>query len=198
MPFDALLAPPEPRTLAQALEARGIVAVGLAALAAHKEAQLARHQPSFWYRHEAWLPIVLVGSVGCMAASGGLTRGGTALATWCPTLLWMASLALLIVFGVFRVQAGAYWRESSISIAHLGWLGVPAEIAATARLLQRDLPAAELVLGELVQQEVVLDPYLMAVWDNELVCLGIWDEAGVIAGADGIRPHRARGSAAPA
>lgn len=185
MPFDALLAPPEPRTLAQTLEDRGIVAVSLAELAAHKQAQLARHQPSFWYRHEAWLPIVLVGSVGCMAACGGLTRGGAALQTWCPTLLWMGSLALLIVFGVFRVQAGAYWRESSVSVAHLGWLAVPAEIAATARLLQRDLPEVELALGELVQQEVVLDPYLMAVRNNEIACLGIWDEAGVIACAGG-------------
>lgn len=186
MPFDALLAPPEPRTLAQALEARGIAAVGLAELAAHKEAQLARHQPSFWYRHEAWLPIVLVGSVGCMAASGGLTRGSAGAQAWCPTLLWMASLALLIVFGVFRVQAGAHWRESGVAVAQLARLAVPAEIAAVARLLLRDLPEAGLVLGELVRQEVVVDPYLLAVWDNEVVCLGIWDEGGVIAGADGL------------
>jgi hypothetical protein len=184
VPFDALLAPPEPTTLAQALDDRCIVPIGLASLAAHKQAQLARYQPSFWHRHEAWLPIALIGSVGCMAANGGLTRGMVAdasLAAWCPTLIWMSSFALLIVFGVFRVRAGAYWQERSVPVEHLNRLGVPGDIAATARVLHRELPGSDLILGELVQQEVVLDPYLVLLHNNEMACLGIWDDTGVIA-----------------
>jgi hypothetical protein len=184
VPFDALLAPPEPGTLAQALDDRCIVPIDLASLAAHKHAQLARYQPSFWQRNEAWLPIALVGSIGCMAASGGLTRGmaaGTSLLGWCPTLIWMSSFALLIVFGVFRVRAGAYWQERPVPVEDLTRLGIPRDIAATAKLLHGDLPGSELVLGELMQQQVVVDPYLMVVCHDEVACLGIWDETGVIA-----------------
>jgi hypothetical protein len=184
VPFDALVAPPEPKTLAQALDDRCIAPIGWANLAAHKQAQLARYQPSFWQRHEAWLPIALVGSVGCMAASGGLTHrivAETSLLSWCPTLIWMGSFALLIVFGVFRVRAGAHWQERNVPLEDLGGLGVPEDIASTASRLHRDVPGSELVLGELIQQEVVLDPYLILVCDTEMVCLGIWDDAGVIA-----------------
>jgi len=187
VPFDALLAPSEPSTLAQALDDRCIVPIDPARLAAHKQAQLARYQPSFWHRHEAWLPIALVGSVGCMAASGGLTHGIAAdasLLAWSPTLIWMGSFALLIVFGVFRVRAGAHWRERVVPVEHLNRLGVPREIAATVRLLHRDLPESELILGELVQQQVVLDPYLVVICNDEMACLGIWDDDGVIACAD--------------
>jgi hypothetical protein len=184
VPFDALLAPTEPRTLAQALDDRCIVPIDLASLAAHKQAQLARYQPSFWQRHEAWLPIALVGSIGCMAASGGLTHGiaaGASLLAWSPALIWMSSFALLIVFGVFRVRAGAHWQERTVPVEHLNRLGVPRDIAATAKLLHRELPGSELILGELVQQEVVLDPYLIVMCHDEMACLGIWDDTGVIA-----------------
>ena len=184
MPFDALLAPPEPRTLGQALDDRCIVPIGWANLAAHKQAQLARAQPSFWQRHEAWLPIALVGSVGCMAASGGLTHGimaGPSLVTWTPTLIWMGSFALLIVFGVFRVRAGASWQERDVPVDDLDLLGVPAEVAATARALHRDLPGSALILGELIEEAVVLDPYLILACDNEMASLGIWDDQRVIA-----------------
>jgi hypothetical protein len=187
MPFDALPAPPEPRTLAQVLDDRRIVPVGWSSLAAHNQAQLARYQPSFWQRHEAWLPIALVGSVGCMAAGGGLTHqieAATSLLSWSPTLIWMGSFALLIVFGVFRVHPGAYWQERIVPVEDLDRLGVPTEIAATTRTLHRDLPGSELILGELIQQEVVLDPYLILACNTEMACLGIWDDQGVIAGTN--------------
>jgi hypothetical protein len=184
VPFDALLAPSEPKTLAQALDDRCVVPIALARLTAHKLAQLARYQPSFWQRHEAWLPIALVGSVGCMAASGGLTRGFAADASLlgsAPSLIWMSSFALLLVFGVFRVRAGAYWRERGVAVEDLERVGVPGDVAATARLVHRDLRGCGLVLGELVQQEVVVDPYLIVTYDGEMACLGIWDEDGMIA-----------------
>jgi hypothetical protein len=184
VPFDALLAPSEPRTLARTLDDRGVVPLDRAILAAHKHAQLARYQPSFWHRHEAWLPIALVGSVGCMAASGGLSRGIAAdasLLASAPSLIWMGSFALLIVFGVFRVRAGAYWQERVVAVEDLGRVGVPGDVAAVARLVQRDLAGCGLVIGELVRQEVVVDPYLIVTYDGEMACLGIWDDDGVIA-----------------
>jgi hypothetical protein len=192
MPFDALVAPRGPRTLAQALDDRGIVPISLTDLAAHKQAQLAHYQPSFWQRHEAWLPIALVGSVGCMAASGGLAHAFTAsasLLTWTPTLIWLSSFALLIVFGVFRVRAGAYWQERNVPVEDIDRLGVPRAIAATAHKLHRDVPGSELILGELIQQQVVLDPYLILTSNDDMACLGIWDDQHVIASA-GFDPGR--------
>ena len=60
---------------------------------------------------------------------------------------------------------------------------VPPSIAAPARLLLRDLPGATLTLGELVQDAVVLDPYLLLEYQGERICLGIWDDDLVIASA---------------
>ncbi len=207
MPFDALIAPPPPRTLDQALADHCLAPVGWARLAAHKQAQLGRFRPGFWQRHEAWLPIALVGSVGCMAASGGLTHGigpleigalgigawgigawgigvAAALLAWSPTLIWLGSFALLIVFGVFRGRAGAEWQQRNVTMDELDRLGVPAQIAATARMLVRELPEAELVLGELVEDAVVLDPYLIVRCNGAAACLGIWDDQGMIARAE--------------
>jgi hypothetical protein len=136
-----------------------------------------------------------------MAASGGLTRSVTAAGTpagsllaWSPTLMWLGCFALLIVFGVFRVRAGASWQERTVRVEDLAALEVPDGIAAAARTLHRAVGGAELILGELIEDTVVLDPYLMLACNDQMVCLGIWDEARVIASAHRyVRPERAAG-----
>jgi hypothetical protein len=185
MPFDALLAPPRPKLLAELLQERGAAPVPLEALAAHKQAQLERFAPSFWHQHQTWLPIGLIGSVGCMAASGGLANSvvpGTSL----PSLLsfgWLGAMGLLILFGVFRVSAGAYWQERCVAPELLYQLGVPPRIARLANTLCREAPDARLILGELMREEVVLDPYLVLECNSERICLGIWDGPNIVAAA---------------
>jgi len=185
MPFDALLAPPRPKLLAELLEDHGAIPVPLEALAAHKQAQLERFAPSFWHQHQTWLPIGLVGSVGCMAASGGLANSvlpGSSL----PSLLsfgWLSVMGLLILFGVFRVSAGTYWQERYVGPELLHQLGVPLRIARLAQSLCRQAPDATLVLGELMREEVVLDPYLLLECNSERICLGIWDGPKIVAAA---------------
>lgn len=178
MPFDALV-DFERRTLAEALDRLAITPVPWQLLEDHKHAQLARFAPSFWHAHQTWLPIGLIGSVGCMAASGGLANclAFTATSSWL-TLAWMGVIGLLIVFGVFRAHGGAEWRERVIAPGALRH--VPPPIASLARDLLDELPDAALVLGELKQQEVVLDPYLLLEHDGGRVCLGIWDGARII------------------
>ena len=182
MPFDALVGF-ERRTLAEALDRLAISPVSWQLLEDHKRAQLARFAPSFWHAHQTWLPFGLIGSVGCMAASGGLANrmmlGETA--SWL-TLAWMAVIGLLILFGVFRANPGALWEERLVSPGALRH--VPPTIAAIARDLMDELPDATLILGELKQQEVVLDPYLLLEHDGGRVCLGIWDGTQIIACAD--------------
>ena len=38
-----------------------------------------------------------------------------------------------------------------------------------------------MILGELKQEHVVLDPYLLLDCDGEQVCLGIWEDDGIVA-----------------
>ena len=185
MPFDALLAPVRPRLLSEVLDDHAISPVAWQRLADHKQAQLAKFAPSFWFQHQTWLPVGLLGSVGCMAMTGGLANGGlpgSVLPSWL-TLAWMCVIALLVMFGVFRAHGGSHWEERWVPGGALGGLGVPESIAAMARALHRDLPGSTLILGELLQEEVVLDPYLLLEFDGECVCLGIWDGARIIASA---------------
>jgi hypothetical protein len=182
MPFDALLAPPRPKHLTELLKEYSATPVPLEALSAYKQAQLERLAPSFWHQHQTWLPIGLVGSVGCMAASGGLANSvvpGSSL----PSLLsfgWLSVMGLLILFGVFRVSAGAYWQERCVAPELLRQLGVPQHIARPAQALFREIPDARLILGELIREQVVLDPYLILESASERVCLGIWDGPTIV------------------
>jgi hypothetical protein len=185
MPFDALVAPPRPRLLVELLDDRGVLPVPLQALAAHKQAQLERFAPSFWHEHQTWLPVGLIGSVFCMALSGGLTNrmlAGSIVPSWL-SLFWLGVMTLLIVFGVFRISAGARWEERHIEPDMLIGAGVPLPIARLGRDLQSEAAGSSLVLGELLQEEVVLDPYLLLKCGGERVCLGIWDERRIIATA---------------
>jgi hypothetical protein len=182
MPFDTLLAPVQPRLLAEILDELGATPVPLQALAAHKQGQLERFAPSFWHQHQTWLPVGLMGSVFCMAMSGGIANGalpGSLLPSWL-SLFWLGVMTLLIVFGVFRVNAGARWEERVVTVEELLDLGAPPRITLLARDLQREAPGSALILGELRRQEVVLDPYLLLACGVERVCLGIWDERRII------------------
>jgi hypothetical protein len=190
MPFDALVAPPRPRLLLELLDDHGVVPVPLQALAAHKVAQLERFAPSFWHQHQTWLPVGLIGSVFCMALTGGLTNRmleGSLVPSWL-CLFWLGVMTLLIVCGVFRVSAGARWEERCVEPDVLIGAGVPVPIARLARDLQRQTDGSSLVLGELLQEAVVLDPYLLLECGGERVCLGIWDERRIIAAAAGAGP----------
>ena len=191
MPFDALVAPARPRSLAEALREQGLSPVSWQKLTDHKRAQLETFGPGFWHQHQAWLPVGLLGSVGCMAASGGFANRvmpASVLPSWL-TLGWMCVIALLVVFGVFRGHAGSRWEERWVAGAWLRGLGVPEPIAAIALSLHRETPGSSLILGELVQEEVVLDPYLLLECDGETVCLGIWDDGRIIACADEAAPR---------
>lgn len=175
MPFDALLAPQRPRLLADILSDWGIRPVPLETLAAHRQAQLERFAPSFWHQHQTWLPVGLIGSVVCMALTGGAS-------SWL-SLFWLGVMTLLIVFGVFRVSGGARWEERFVAPGSLIEVGVPLAIARLAYDLQNEANGSELILGELLREEVVLDPYLLLRCRGERVCLGVWDGRRVIATA---------------
>jgi hypothetical protein len=70
-----------------------------------------------------------------------------------------------------------------VAVEFLAEIGVPMRIARLARDLHREAPGSAMILGELLQQQVVLDPYLLIVYGNERICLGIWDGRRIIAAA---------------
>ncbi len=61
---------------------------------------------------------------------------------------------------------------------------IPTAIRGVAYATKREFPPARLILGELRQDTVVLDPYLIAEYGDDRVVLGIWDGAEVIACAN--------------
>jgi hypothetical protein len=182
MPFDALVATRSP--LSEALERLGITPVSNALLAAHKQVQQEKYGPSFWYRHPGFLMVALMAAVTGMAVTSALSQGLARLAPSLPcyvSFAWLCLIALPIVTGLFRQRAGSHWEERRVPVTGLDGLGVPAPIAALARQVRTELPSATLIYGELVQEHVVLDPYLLVAHGTERVCLGIWEGKKVIA-----------------
>jgi hypothetical protein len=184
MPFDAMVATARPRTVSEALDRHHLTPVAWHLLAAHKQTQREKFGPSFWYRHQAVVSMILVVAspgVGLLAGaiygfgshSGALTIGGS--------FAWMCLIAVVTGTGLIRLRAGSHWRERWIPAAMLGDLGVPEPIAVAARVLRSDLPASTLILGELIREEAVLDPYLLIRHGDECVCLGIWENGQIIA-----------------
>src|SRR5215472_7900419 len=187
MPFDAMVAVTRQRTVSETLERHELVPVAWGALAAHKQSQLEKFGPSFWYRHQAALSMALVVASPAVGAIAGAIQGFTAHSsalTIGSSFAWMCMVAVITGTGLIRLRAGSHWRERWIAVGLLGELGVPEPIAATARLLQRDLPGSTLILGELIREETVLDPYLLLKYGDECVCLGIWEDDKVIAQAE--------------
>jgi hypothetical protein len=186
MPLDALSGTLTANPLAVLLERRGIEPVNWNTLDAHKQTQCRRFGPTFWYRHRQLLGLALIGSIGLMAFTAGAANAlmppPSPIPLWI-SMAWMCVVAALTVSGVVRVRAGSHWEERWLPVDLLESSGVPEPIAAMARAMHCELPGSTFILGELVQEAPVLDPYLLLVWNEERVCLGIWDDTGIIASA---------------
>ena len=90
-------------------------------------------------------------------------------------------MTLPIVFGVFRVRAGGRWEERVVAAEGLLELGVALPIAWLARDLRFVADGCELILGDLLQAQVVLDSYLPLRYRGERTHLGISDERRIVA-----------------
>ena len=184
MPFDALIAVERSRTLQDALDEAGISPVEWDTLLEHKQAQLKRFGPSFWYRYQAVLSVALI------VASPAIGAGAAAIHGFSPawnslsigfSFGWMCMVALITGTGIIRVRAGSHWRERIVPAGRLAEIGVPASVAQVARELAAELPRPTLILGELIREEAVLDPYLLLEYGDQCVCLGIWENDQIVA-----------------
>jgi hypothetical protein len=187
MPFDALVAAPRQIAIQDALDTLGLTPVGLDKLAEHKLAQQKKFGPSFWFRHQTAVSMTLIAASPVIGAVVGALQGFTphssALAV-ASSFIWMCVVALLTGTGLVKLRAGAYWEERYVPGSALENLEVPPSIVTVARSVQRIVPDAGLVLGELKRHEAVLDPYLLIETGTERVCLGIWENGKIIAATD--------------
>ncbi len=182
MPFDALVAVTRQKTLSDILEEHGLNPVSWKYLAEHKADQQQRNGPSFWYRHQAMLSIMLVvtsPAAGAVAAASGGFNAHSGVLAITGSFVWMCMVALVTGTGMIRLRAGSHWEEREV----LAYADVPEPIAKVARLLKAELPGSRLILGELKREETVLDPYLLIEYHGERACLGIWEDDQVIATA---------------
>src|SRR5215472_10434729 len=180
MPFDALVAVTRQRTLSDALDDHRLDPISWDTLAAHKVEQQRRFGPSFWYRHQAAVSILLVVASPVAGAVAGMSSGFTAhsgVLAITGSFVWMCMVALVTGTGLIRLRAGSHWEEREV----LTYADVPEPIARVARLLKAEAPRARLILGELKREETVLDPYLLIEHAGECVCLGVWENDEVIA-----------------
>ena len=170
MPFDgqnAALTLPD--TLTAALIAGAVETIEAHVLDAHKAHQQQQYPAGWFYRHRVAVQITSITllSLGTVAGAGLFILNNATLGIG----LWFFTLAFAIAQSAITVRGPALWRERAIMDLDV----VHPAIRAAARRLQKRLPGVSFQLGELTQDRVTLDPYLIAEYGNERAILGIWD-----------------------
>lgn len=176
MPFDgANFALSEPDLLESAVYASGLRPIDSCFVERHKAEQIRSHPASWAYRHQQ---AVALAQVAVLLASVGLF----VVLLSAHEVPW-GFVAGLAMFGLgssalfFPVKGPALWRERETGDLS----GVPAVIRQSAEQLRNRLPGVGFIVGELYQEQVRLDPYLVAEYGTARVVLGIWDGDRVIA-----------------
>lgn len=164
----------------------GITPVPNETLEAHKLAELRRHPGSWWYNHAGLAELLLTFSFFLSAV--------ILLAAVVFALLWVGTVAGLVCSGCGIASLGllALVGRTGMLTGQLSLKGpaewvetrrlytAPPPVAAMARCIKRALPEAVIIVGELRQMQVLLDPYLIVRLDDEHICLGIWDDKRII------------------
>lgn len=182
MPFDAMV-DIRRATLSDRLAVLGITPVPMAVLEAHKAEQVRQYPRSVFLTSK---PYVLA------ACLGGALR--FLLTFVVPPEPVSATIAGSTIFaGIFAMLTGMgaviysqrrglrdtpRWVEYFVpSYYHQ----IPAPISEVVREVRRWVPEACMIEGKLMQKTTVLDPYILVQYNDEVACLGIWDDQTVIA-----------------
>jgi hypothetical protein len=176
MPFDgANFAFSDHKLLQAAVFASGQRPIDPMLLDRHKTEQIRLNPASWAYRHQQAVALaqvaVLLASVGVfvvLLSAHAVPWGfviGLAMFTVGSSLLFLP------------VKGPARWRERETA----DLTDVPAVIRRSAEQLRQRLPGVGFVVGELFQERVRLDPYLIAEYGSARVVLGIWEGDRIIA-----------------
>lgn len=144
-------------------------------LTRHKMEQIRRNPAGWAYRHQQAVALaqvaVLLGSVSLFIMLLSLHQVPWGFVAG-ATMFTVGSSMLFL-----PAKGPAQWRER----AGDDLSDMPPIIREAAERLERHLPSVRFVVGELFQERVKLDPYLIAEYGNARVVLGIWDGDEVIA-----------------
>jgi hypothetical protein len=176
MPFDGTkLAPSAEDALALACAVSGLTAIDAHTLEQHKTAQIARHPPGWMYRHGKAV-VLGQGALLLIAAGGFCALSSNGQSAW-GVAIGLLALCLMLLPMFLPVRGPAQWRERAAD----GLDGVHPAVRERALRLSRQLDGVSFALGELFQDRVTLDPYLVADYRGARAVLGIWDEETLIA-----------------
>lgn len=193
MPLDGTnLRPISRATLRDVADDLGIEPVSVYYLLAHKQAELKKHPGNLLYHHQIMVQEILgsgfiIGLLGVCATIFGsivaLVCGSMmALSIMLMTMLFSSCLccASMLVMFLCRVKEPAQWVESIPETLD----GIPAQLGAIAMAIRRHHVGSYLVVGSLIQNEVLLDPYLtVRTRHGDEIVIGIWDDEKIIASA---------------
>lgn len=180
MPFDVLVNPSF--TLVDHLHALGIRPVPMEQLTAYKAEQVRLHPKHLLMRPWFSLTLVAVYTIGWIYKADPFKFIGAPWWTWVMVgigCVVMGAVLTAVTFMIIsigfnatgtKVKTQAYWKEGDAFLPAL-----PREIRAVARQISTHMPAATFRVGELIQNEVVIDPYLLVRFKGETACIGIWD-----------------------
>jgi len=187
MPFDVLI--DKPVNLNDHLAMLGITPVPMETLTRHKAEQERLHRAHLLSTPWPLLGLYAVVSalIGCMMFPRFHSLVATALFTMAVggllTLVVVALVGTYITLMDITIYGKPTWVEFEAMAFHDPMM--PPSIRAIIRDVRRNMPGY-VVIGELRQKEVVLDPYVLIVQNGERACLGIWAGSEVIACAETI------------
>jgi len=190
MPFDAAVLN-KPITLHDHLALLGITPVPMDTLIEHKKAQEGLHK-AHWIT-KRWPPITLFAiqlAAFEFLLNAPINPNGHFVASVIALLMAMLATMMWIgviggFYGLFNVKVYGKPEWVHFTAHSFHDFMIPTPIRDVMQEVRRNLPGT-LIIGELRQREVVLDPYVLFVRDGETVCLGIWIDRDVIACADRI------------
>jgi hypothetical protein len=181
MPFDGTSVRDHPSNILRTL---GITPIDQDVLDAHKKSEITKHPASFFYYHR-----VLFGELSSLCAVAVLASA--VVLGWClwdgnmhlieASMAWLAViLSVTTKLAMMTIKEPARWNETAYRKAFLP--PMPAAISQLAFEVAQDSPRAIFIVGVLVQNSIVLDPYLLVILPGSPVkhCLAIWDGDKVI------------------
>lgn len=180
MPFDVLVNPSF--TLADHLHVLGIRPIPMPQLEAYKAEQIRLHPKHVLLR--SWPPLAMfavyilasIYHVGPSIFIAAPWWTGVVALAGCMTMAAVMTAATHILISMYLSGAGvklktqAFWQEKTAFLP-----AVPDDIRVLARKIDAHMQGATFRIGELIQNEIVIDPYLLVQYKDETACIGIWD-----------------------
>jgi hypothetical protein len=161
-------------SLERVLQELGIVPVSAVALSRHRRAML-KANPAHWVHRQV---DALFGSAVFLGVAG--TMAGLFTQYYWLLLSMLIPVAFIGVVSSIRLRGPSQWVEKPVTLPQID-KDAPAEIAALARRLKAEMPTVIFRMGELIQDRVVLDPYLIVSDGDTEACVGIWLDGSTVA-----------------